>query len=203
MRNPNLTLPKRNYSPQFSFKRREYLPYLSNKLWQIETGVVRTYTFTEDGTIINLGFWTSKDIIGQPLAGVQPYQIECLTDVQVCALSLDECPDLYSILLSHLHQSQELLRMRTGQIPQRLEQFLDWLAHKFGHPSEQGNLIKIRLTHQDFADTLGTTRVTITRLMSQWERENRIRWVHQHLLLPCRSGDRLLQSLKRRSIHDL
>ncbi len=42
----------------------------------------------------------------------------------------------------------------------------------------------IRLTHQDIADTLGTIRVTITRLLSQFEQQGRIRWIGQYLLLP-------------------
>ncbi|WP_084782834.1 helix-turn-helix domain-containing protein [Leptolyngbya sp. O-77] len=31
--------------------------------------------------------------------------------------------------------------------------------------------MNLRLTHQDIADALGTTRVTVTRLLSQFEQE--------------------------------
>lgn len=167
-----------------TLKRREHLPLRQNSLWQIETGAVRTYTLTEDGTVIALGFWGLGDTIGQPLALIQPYEAECLTDVRVRALQAKECGHLNQVLLSHLHQTQILLRLRSGQIHQRLQQLLDWLADKFGHESEQGQLIHLRLTHQDIADTLGTTRVTVTRLLSQFEQQGRIRWIDQHLLLP-------------------
>jgi CRP-like cAMP-binding protein len=167
-----------------TFKRREHLPLRENSLWQIEAGAVRTYTLTEDGTVISLGFWGLGDTVGKPLALIQPYEVECLTDVRVCTLQPKKCSHLDQVLLSHLHQTQTLLRLRSGQIHQRLQQLLDWLADKFGYELEQGQLIKLRLTHQDIADTLGTTRVTVTRLLNQFEQQGRICWVNQHLLLP-------------------
>jgi CRP-like cAMP-binding protein len=181
MANPTLIAPKLEAR---TFKRREHLPLRESSLWQIETGAVRTYTLTEDGTVISLGFWGLGDTVGQPLACIQPYIVECLMDVKVQALHLQECGHLNQVLLSHLHQTQTFLRLRSGQIYQRLQQLLDWLADKFGHELERGQLIQLRLTHQDIADALGTTRVTVTRLLSQFEQEGRIGWRKQHLFLP-------------------
>ncbi|MGL5194687.1 MAG: helix-turn-helix domain-containing protein, partial [Chroococcales cyanobacterium] len=50
---------------------------------------------------------------------------------------------------------------------------LEWLSAEFGHPidNNQGRLLNLRMTHQDFADTIGSSRVTITRLLSHFERE--------------------------------
>ncbi len=184
MVNANLTLMQPRFSIQRTFKRRESIPLKNdNILWTIEVGAVRTFTLAEDGTIITLGFWGTGDTVGQPLACIQPYEVECLTDVEVCVLQSDECRNLNQLLLSHLHQTQSLLRIRSGQIQRRLQQLLDWLAFKFGHESPQGQLIRLRLTHQDIADALGTTRVTVTRLLGQLEQEGRIRWVKQYLLL--------------------
>ncbi|MGL4377557.1 MAG: hypothetical protein ACRCT1_14050, partial [Microcoleaceae cyanobacterium] len=39
------------------FPRRALLPNKKDGLWQIESGVVRTLTWLEDGTIITLGLW--------------------------------------------------------------------------------------------------------------------------------------------------
>jgi len=181
MINSTLIAPKLEI---YTFKRREHLPLRENSLWQIEAGAVRTYTLTEDGTVIALGFWGLGDTVGQPLALIQPYETECLTDVRVRAIQFKEYGHLNQVLLSHLYQTQILLRLRSGQIHQRLQQLLDWLADKFGRESEQGQLIQLRLTHQDIADTLGTTRVTVTRLLGQFEQQGRIRSIDQHLLLP-------------------
>ncbi|MGL4497774.1 MAG: Crp/Fnr family transcriptional regulator, partial [Planktothrix sp.] len=41
---------------------------------------------------------------------------------------------------------------------------MEWLSAEFGHPidNNQGRLLNLRMTHQDFADTIGSSRVTIT-----------------------------------------
>jgi CRP-like cAMP-binding protein len=184
MISPSLITPKPNSSSIYVFKRRERLPSQANALWYIADGAARTYTMMEDGTVITLGFWGVGDVVGQPLGCIQPYEVECLTDVQVRMLQWDQSWSLSQLLLPHLHQTQVLLRVCTGQISQRLQQLLDWLVYKFGCASEQGQLIQLRLTHQDFADTLGTTRVTVTRLLNRFEQEGRIQWVKHHLLIP-------------------
>ena len=164
------------------FKKRECIP-LDGIIWRIEMGMVRTLTLAEDGTIVSLGFWGVKDVIGQPLAGIQPYQIECLTKVKAIALKPDDCWDLHQVMLSHIHQMQELLRVRHGLIQQRLLQFLDWLANKFGFRIQQGRIIPLRLTHQDLAEVLGTTRVTVTRLLQQLQRQGIINQGNHQILL--------------------
>ncbi len=164
------------------FKKRECIP-LDGILWRIEMGMVRTLTLAEDGTIVSLGFWGVKDVIGQPLSCIQPYQIECLTKVKAIALKPDDCWDLHQVMLSHIHQMQELLRVRHGLIQQRLLQFLDWLANKFGFRVEQGRIIPLRLTHQDLAEVLGTTRVTVTRLLQQFQRQGIINQGNHQIIL--------------------
>ncbi|TVQ11438.1 MAG: Crp/Fnr family transcriptional regulator, partial [Leptolyngbya sp. DLM2.Bin27] len=78
-----------------------------------------------------------------------------------------------------------LIRFRQGQVPQRLQQLLGWLALKFGRPTEQGRLIQLRLTHQDMADAIGTTRVTVTRLMQELERNGQISYSKKnYVILP-------------------
>jgi CRP-like cAMP-binding protein len=184
----SFALTNQTLSPVRSFKRHEFLPDSEQRLWQIESGVVRTYTLTEDGTIITLGFWETGDYVGQPLGGITPYGVECLTSVRVRSLPSDECANSNQLLLSHLHQTQALLQIRSGQIYQRFRQLLDLLASKFGAQSDRGQLIRLRLTHQEIADAVGTTRVTITRLLHQLEDEGHLRWIERYILLPHNRG---------------
>jgi CRP-like cAMP-binding protein len=179
----NLIIPQWHSSTLRTFKRRESIPLNEGILWRIETGAARCFTLSDEGTIISLGFWAAGDIIGQPLSRIQPYQVECLADVAVYSLLPSECWDLNQVMLSHIHQMQELLRIRSGPIQQRLRQFLEWLAYKFGRETNQGALIELRLTHQDMADVVGTTRVTITRLLHQLERDGEIECTRQHQIL--------------------
>lgn len=165
------------------FRRRDVLPLRPDRLWQIETGVVRTLTWDKEGTLVILGFWGVGDIVGQPLAHVSPYQVECLTPVQASIFSPTNGYPLDS-LLWQVRQTEELLRIiHTKRIETRLQQFLSWLAYRFGHETAQGQVIDLRLTHQETAEVLGTTRVTVTRLLNQFEKEGTIGWSHQHCVL--------------------
>jgi hypothetical protein len=93
-----------------SFKRREMAFIQSNTIWQIVAGVVRVSTWDEDGEIIPLGFAGENDVIGLPFSHVTPYQVDCLTDVEVHILpSIDSCPA--HAIVSHIQQMEALLRM--------------------------------------------------------------------------------------------
>ncbi|NJR75454.1 MAG: Crp/Fnr family transcriptional regulator, partial [Scytonema sp. CRU_2_7] len=78
-----------NKTPKHSFKPRSFLPLKHNSLWKIETGVVRVVTWHEDGTLVTLGIWGPGDIVGQAFSKIEPYQIECLTKVEVTILPLE------------------------------------------------------------------------------------------------------------------
>ena len=45
--------------------------------------------------------------------------------------------------------------------------FLELLAKDFGEPCEAGLRLNLRLTHQEIASALSTTRVTATRVLGQ------------------------------------
>jgi CRP-like cAMP-binding protein len=99
-------------------------------------------------------------------------------------IELDQGWHINQVMLAHIHHTQELLRIRNGQILQRVLQLLHWLADRFGCLVPQGQMIKVRLTHQDIADTVGTSRVTITRLLNQLKEQGQIQWIDQYLVIP-------------------
>jgi CRP-like cAMP-binding protein len=191
MTRANLTTFSSSHFEIYSFKRRDFLPLEDNWLWQIEAGVVRTTTLTEDGTLISLGFWGGGEIVGQPLSRIRPYQIECLTEVKASRLGLErfwamephQSWQTHQVMLAHIHQTQELLRINNGPVTQRLQQLLEWLAYKFGCPTEYGQLIELWLTHQDIADAIGSSRVTITRLLHQFKQKGWISFSRQQGIL--------------------
>jgi CRP-like cAMP-binding protein len=43
--------------------------------------------------------------------------------------------------------------------------FLELLAAEYGQPCDEGLRLDLRLTHQDLASALSTTRVTVTRVI--------------------------------------
>ncbi|NWF58605.1 MAG: Crp/Fnr family transcriptional regulator [Fischerella sp.] len=161
--------------PQRLFTRREVIPPRNDVLWRIERGAVRTLTWSEDGTFITLGYWGSGDLIGYPLSRVKPYQIECLTSVEVSLVPPHHWNQDVNALILHIQQAEELLSIvHRKPISLRLWQFLVWLSEKFGRDVEQGKLIDLNVTHQEMAEVLNTTRVTVTRLLQQFEEEGNL-----------------------------
>jgi CRP-like cAMP-binding protein len=179
-----------------AFNRKDWLPPRSDCLWRIEAGVIRTVTWDGDGVVATLGLWGAGEVVGQPLSRIQPYRMECLTVVRVseqrllyglpcesqdCELQDCELQDW----LSYAQRHEELLNiLHCRQIPLRLLQLLEWLSQRFGRTVKQGQLIDLCLTHQELAETIGTTRVTVTRLLRQLEQEGRICKLGRSLILP-------------------
>jgi CRP-like cAMP-binding protein len=170
---------------QPTFKCKEILPLKPDTLWKIESGVVRSLTWDEEGRTTTLGFWGEGDVVGQPLSRMKPYQVECLTTVQVSEL-LPGSSYLQQALLVHAWKSGELLSViHQPSVANRLLLLLEWLSHQFGKPVAQGTRLDLRLTHQVLADTIGSTRVSVTRLLGELEQDRKIQRSQRTLIL-CR-----------------
>ncbi|AFY31851.1 Crp/Fnr family transcriptional regulator [Calothrix sp. PCC 7507] len=166
------------------FTRRVFLPEQKNHLWKIETGFVRTFTYLEDGTTVALGLWGPGDIVGKALSKLEPYQMECLTKVEATVLPLEEWEQPTETLLAHIQQAEELMVIRSHKkVDTMLIKLLAWLSKKFGSEVEKGRLIDMRLTHEDLAEMLGSTRVTITRVLGQFEQEGLIDRLSLHRIV--------------------
>lgn len=154
------------------FSRRELIPPRQDVLWRIERGAVRTLTWSEQGTTITLGYWGPGDVVGYPMSRVKPYEIECLTSAEMSILPSEMwCQELDAMFL-HIQQAEELLSIvHRKPVSLRLWQFLVLLARKFGRDVNQGRLIDLGITHQEMAEVINTTRVSVTRMLQQFEEE--------------------------------
>lgn len=176
--------PQTSVATSFSFDRHNFIPLSPHHFWRIESGIVRTTSVLEDGTLIILGIWGPGDYLGSLLAHINPFQVECLTQVKLTLVQPENNPSSNSILIKSLQQIQQLTLIRSHKkLDLMLVGLLQWLAGKFGREMNQGQLIDIRLTHQDLADFLGTTRVTITRLLSQLEQQGMIERLPLHRIV--------------------
>ena len=150
------------------FESRSQLPRRRDALWQIQSGAVRTVTWLEDGNLATLGVWGAGDVVSHLLASANPYEIECLTPVEATILPLTDYPQTNEALVRHIREL-EILHIRPLEVS--LVNLLTWLAKKFGREVNNGQLIDLRLTHQELAEILGTSRVTVTRMMKGFERQ--------------------------------
>jgi CRP-like cAMP-binding protein len=65
------------------------------------------------------------------------------------------------------HRQAETLLSLLGlrRVEDRVRGFLELLAQDYGQACDQGLRLNLRLTHQDLASALSTTRVTVTRVI--------------------------------------
>ena len=162
---PN-TIKSCNFAPS------ELIPLNSDLYWLVQQGIVKTSAWTEEGTPITLGYWGAKDLIAQPLNTVYPCQVKCLTNVQALAIPASQIDQISDFIQHHLRQTEELLYIvRSDKMYCRLRKMLVWLGQKFGTEVEFGQLIDLRITHQDLAEIVGATRVTVTKIINQLEQE--------------------------------
>jgi CRP-like cAMP-binding protein len=161
------------------------LPMRQKMLWKIESGVLRTYTFNETGTRNILGYWGPGDVVGHPLSRLNPYEIECLTAVEVILIPPERWPQMLDAIMLHAQQTKELLYVKGYErAHHRLLHLLVWLAQKFGRTVSQGKIIDVLLTHEGIAESIGSTRVTITRLLKQFERAGLIYRDQRYIIVP-------------------
>ncbi|NJN88199.1 MAG: Crp/Fnr family transcriptional regulator [Leptolyngbyaceae cyanobacterium SL_7_1] len=179
-------LPQLSIAPTIQkFSSHTTLPCRSGSVWKIHHGFVKTVSYLEDGTAIVLGIWGAGDVVGQSLSAIRPYHIESLTSVEASSEAATLHEKSTELLLTHLRRSEELMIIRSyKRIDIMLLKLLNWLAHRFGQTTQKGCLIDLRLTHQDLSELLGTTRVTVTRVLSQLEQQGLIqRLTLQRILL--------------------
>ena len=83
---------------------------------------------------------------------------------------------LVKAMTSRMRQSEALIALLgLRRIEDRVRGFLELLAEEYGQPCEQGLRLNLRLTHQDIASALSTTRVTVTRVLGMLRDEG---WLH-------------------------
>ncbi len=159
-----------------TFERRQLIPEQEQVLWKIQRGSVRALTWDENGVYTTLGYWGVGDIVGYSLSRVQPYHLECISGVELASIPSEKLHENLDQLLSRIQRTEELVSIvNSKRVSTRIWQFLIWLSDKFSRDLQDGKLIDLHITHQEIADVLNTTRVTVTRVLRDLEDEGKLR----------------------------
>ncbi|UFJ41760.1 Crp/Fnr family transcriptional regulator [Brevibacillus humidisoli] len=153
----------------------------------IREGLVKTYKTDEDGHEHIVSFLKSGDMF--PHTGFfnqdpYPATAETIVDTQLLAipvrlferLMLQTPPiaiKLMRVMGDKIRELQEKLQVLSGQdVKHRLLSFLLHLAEQHGEMKDNRITINLPMTHQEFANAVGTTRETINRLLNQLGKED-------------------------------
>lgn len=175
------------------YKTGQSIRMLPDEILVVCRGVVQIGTLYDSGDEALLGLACPSMPFGLPLSCIRPYQAAAMTDVDLMRLSMVEveqsavlAQSLFRQLTRRLQQTEAVLAMvGYRRVEDRLRHLLLLFKDEIGLPVTSGTRLSIRLTHQQLANAIGTTRVTVTRLLSQLQEEG---WLvvdgTRHIVLP-------------------
>ena len=155
------------------------VPLLRHSIWLVVRGMVKLGAITIHGDELMLGLAGPNEPFGEPLTDVEAFDARTLCDTDLLCLPMDEVRANPSLTLAMLEavsrryrQSQALLAlMGLRRVEERVRGFLELLALEYGQHCAEGLRLDLRLTHQEMASALGTTRVTVTRVIGLLRQE--------------------------------
>lgn len=170
----------------------ENIPTVSQGVWRVCQGVVQLSTFYPNGEEGLLGWVGSGMCFSLWLTSLETYQAKALSDVYLIWYSIGEIensPNLAKEILPQLtrrlRQVERMLAIAGyRRVEDRLRQLLLLLQQEIGQNVSEGTRIMVRLTHQDIANAINTSRVTVTRLLGQLKRKGVISFDNKrHLII--------------------
>lgn len=176
-----------------AFRAGQAIPIKDQEIWIVYRGVVQLSTLYANGDEALLGLASPCMPIGLPMTLINPYQASAMTDVDLLCVTLQEidqspglAQEIFHQLSRRLRQTEALLALvGCRRVEDRLRQLLLLLQMEVGQPVAEGTRLSVRLTHQHLASAIGTTRVTVTRLLGQLREAGQISLDEQrHIILP-------------------
>jgi len=104
------------------------------------------------------------------VAGVQKYAL-----TEVIKRRPDFAVKLFSSFSERYRQSDEVIEsLLHREVSTRLATLLLNLGECFGEINGSGTVLEMRLTHQDLANTIASTREAVSKVMSKFQRDDTI-----------------------------
>jgi CRP-like cAMP-binding protein len=162
------------------YKANHLIPLHKDDIWIVYRGIVQTQTIHSSGDESILGLIGPMMPLARKFSTLESYTAVALTEVDLLRLNwhdVQDSPrlamDMNQLLARRLRQTESLLALLgKRQTSERLLGFLTFLAREFGQETPKGIFLDIRLTHQQIANIVGTTRVTVTRLLGAFKKES-------------------------------
>ena len=165
----------------------------------LKQGKVRVYRVTPDGKQLTLDIYDRGTILGDmSLLGQEPIPeafAETLDEAVICTISPEELrslveryPTIGVNIISYLSRrlrdaESELESMAYQRVGQRLARKLVDLSNRFGVTTSRGTLIEARLTQQELAEMIGTTRETLAHTLADFRARGLLDTEKQRVLI--------------------
>jgi CRP-like cAMP-binding protein len=166
-----------------SFPSGRKIPLLEDDIYIVARGLIQIRTLQSDGNESILGLIGPTMPVSPRLTLVKPYEVHALTNVDLLRfrwkeveVSTEFMNELHYATIRRLRHTEMMLSLLSKQqVLERLIGFFSFLSQEFGQPTPHGIRLEVQLTHQQIAETLNTTRVTVTRLIGELKRASFIK----------------------------
>lgn len=169
----------------------------ADSLFVVRKGLVKLVSLSERGTESILHIVRADDVFGELLLvqGQRPFSAIALTDVQAGVLSRKDFLEIlrtspvfasnYTRLLARrlMEVEREFAGLIHAWAYHRLAKELLHLAEDIGEDTRTGTRIALKLTHEDLANLIGTTRETVTIQLHKFEEIGLIRREGRNLIV--------------------
>ena len=155
------------------------------QLYFLLEGTVRLYKIYGAYKEATVALLTNGDVFGELSLEEKSCQnafAEAVTDARVAVVrksvlkeAIMRRPEfalkLFSSFSERFRQSDETIEsLLNREVSARLVTLLSHLGDRFGEPHGSGTLIRVRLTHQDLANMIFSTREAVSKVMSEFQR---------------------------------
>jgi len=166
----------------------------------VKAGRVKISTYSPDGKEQVLALLARGDLFGE-LVHTElpaPAHAEALDRAVVCSIGrvmfediIRHVPDVALHVIEALARrlraaEQEIEDLALRDVPARLASLLLRLAEGYGEDDERGIRLSFRLTHEDLAHMIGSTRETVTMVMNRFRDADLVRVDRRVLIIPDR-----------------
>ncbi len=173
-------------------RRREvvYLPGDPGQaLFFVNGGRVKISKVTRDGKALTLNYCGPSEVFGETClvnGGPREEMAEALENAVITAVERDVFESLLRANASVGYQMTRLLAERRRDVENKLEtlvfrdvtsklaELLLQLAEQYGVDDARGTLVALKITHQELANLIGSTRETVSLTLSQFKRKKLI-----------------------------
>lgn len=169
-----------------------------SSLFYIEEGLIKISMISDEGKEKTLFLLNDGQVFGEvSLIDGLEHDVNAETLKNTAIYTLKE-KDIKQIVMERPEISLNLLRVMADKIRLMTQQVRDMVFSdiagrlasqllqfdaQFGRTTEGGQLIQLSLTHQELANLLGASRVTITKTLNQFVDEGILQVVNRQLLI--------------------
>ena len=161
----------------------------SNALFIVKSGKVRILSLSDKGTETIVHILKEDEIFGELLLSEEQRAFTAVagTDVLVTVLTKGSLMELLAAIPTISKNFIRLLSKRLAKVERdfgdfghtwsydRLAKVLLQLSEEHGKETPAGTVIPLRLTHEDLANLIGTTRETVTTQMIRFRRKGLVK----------------------------